>query len=283
MDAKITREQIIEIIRQLAAKLQRTPTLAEFEVMTGVNRRRVRTLFGSFVYALRASGIKNVYNARKVPTRVLFEDWARVARNLKKLPTSREHKKQGRHWMAMLRLCGQWSAVPRMMFEYAKAEGLENDWRDVVEMLHDQMRNAETACTRTRPRLEARRSRIRSDRPVYGPLMHPAALMHVPTNEAGVMFLFATLALEMGFMATIIRTEFPDCEALREVEPDRWQRVKIEFEYESRNFLRHGHRIDGCDLIVCWVHDWKECPLEVIALSEHQSAISEKQRQGQNH
>jgi hypothetical protein len=44
------------------------------------------------------------------------------------------------------------------------------------------------------------------------------------------------------------------------------QRMKLEFEFESRNFLRHGHRIDGCDGIVCWKHNWKECPLEVIEL-----------------
>jgi hypothetical protein len=43
--------------------------------------------------------------------------------------------------------------------------------------------------------------------------------------------------------------------------------VKIEFEKESRNFLRHGHLPSGCDLIVCWVHNWPECPVEVIELS----------------
>jgi len=46
------------------------------------------------------------------------------------------------------------------------------------------------------------------------------------------------------------------------------QRMKLEFEFESRNFLRHGHRIDGCDGIVCWKHNWKECPLELIELSK---------------
>ena len=39
----------------------------------------------------------------------------------------------------------------------------------------------------------------------------------------------------------LIRTEFPDCQALRQVGLERWQRVWIEFEYESRNFLKHFH------------------------------------------
>ena len=61
-------------------------------------------------------------------------------------------------------------------------------------------------------------------------------------------------------------TEFPDIEAAREIEPGRWQRVRIELEYESKNFQRHYHNPEECDLIVCWEHDWPECPLEVIEL-----------------
>jgi hypothetical protein len=89
-----------------------------------------------------------------------------------------------------------------------------------------------------------------------------------PTNELGVVFLFGTVAREMGFMVLRLQTEFPDCEALREVAPGRWQRVRIEFEYESRNFLAHQHSAAGCDLIVCWNHNWEDCPLEVLELKK---------------
>ena len=49
---------------------------------------------------------------------------------------------------------------------------------------------------------------------------------------------------------------------------DRWQRVWIEFEYESRNFLKHFHDASKADIIVCWTHNWPECPLPVIELKE---------------
>jgi hypothetical protein len=49
---------------------------------------------------------------------------------------------------------------------------------------------------------------------------------------------------------------------------DRNRPVKIEFEYESRNFLRHMHDPAKCDIIVCWEHNWPECPLEVIELKK---------------
>jgi hypothetical protein len=50
------------------------------------------------------------------------------------------------------------------------------------------------------------------------------------------------------------------------MEPGQWQLIKIEFEYESRNFLLHGHAPEKCQLIVCWRHNWEESPVEVIEL-----------------
>jgi hypothetical protein len=54
------------------------------------------------------------------------------------------------------------------------------------------------------------------------------------------------------------------------VAPGKWQNVWIEFEYESKNFLLHGHDPKKCDVIVCWRHNWKECPeeIEVVELGK---------------
>lgn len=37
---------------------------------------------------------------------------------------------------------------------------------------------------------------------------------------------------------------------------------------ERKNFKLHGHDLKGCDMIVCWKHNWKEVPadIEVIEL-----------------
>ena len=53
---------------------------------------------------------------------------------------------------------------------------------------------------------------------------------------------------------------------MRRVEGGKWQPIWIEFEYESRNFMKHMHDVKGCDLIVCWEHNWPDCPIEVIEL-----------------
>jgi hypothetical protein len=53
---------------------------------------------------------------------------------------------------------------------------------------------------------------------------------------------------------------------MRVVAENRLQPVKIELEYQSRNFLKHMHDLTGCDMIVCWEHNWPECPIEVLEL-----------------
>lgn len=107
------------------------------------------------------------------------------------------------------------------------------------------------------------------DRHTYGNLIDFRGLRHEPVNEDGVVFLFGMVARELGYLVEAVQAGFPDCEAKRQVGPGKWQRVRIEFEFESRNFRDHGHPPEGCDLIVCWRHNWTECPahIEVVELS----------------
>jgi len=85
-------------------------------------------------------------------------------------------------------------------------------------------------------------------------------------ERMGVVFLFGAMAEKLGFIVTWIGTQYPDVEAFREVAPGRWQRVRVEVEFMSRNFLQHFHDPKECDLILCWENNWADCPVEVIAL-----------------
>ena len=106
-------------------------------------------------------------------------------------------------------------------------------------------------------------------RPSYGQPMDFRGLRHEPVNEQGVVLLFGMVAKELGYIVEAVQSGFPDCEAKRQIAPQRWQRVHIEFEFESRNFRDHGHPLAGCDVIVCWRHNWPGCPprIEVLELS----------------
>ena len=106
--------------------------------------------------------------------------------------------------------------------------------------------------------------------PLCGAPLGIAAMAHAPTNEAGVIFLFGAVAAELGFRVERMQAAFPDCEAKREIVPGKWERVRIEFEFESRNFKEHRHDPEGCDVIVCWRHNWADCPerIEVVELGK---------------
>ncbi len=158
--------------------------------------------------------------------------------------------------------------------EFVREERLEGEWGDVLDVIarHKEEeadgRRTSGSTNGRMPKPSIFKPRILKDRPVYGAPMMDMALGLAPTNEMGVVFLFGTLAKELGFMVIRLQSEFPDCEAFLEVEPGRWQWVRIEFEYESRNFLAHGHKLDGCDLLVCWKHNWEGCPVDVVELSK---------------
>jgi hypothetical protein len=108
----------------------------------------------------------------------------------------------------------------------------------------------------------------RTDARVYGPRLHFSNMTHEPINEQGVIFLFGMVSRALGFDSIeCIGPDFPDCEAKRRVgKGEKTQRVQIEFEFKSSHYKDHGHPIYGCDVIVCWEHNWKDCPLEVIEL-----------------
>jgi len=113
---------------------------------------------------------------------------------------------------------------------------------------------------------------------VYGEPLGLAAMAHAPTNELGVLFLFGIVAADLGFRVERLQAAFPDCEAKREVAPGKWELVLLELEIYSRNFKSHRHDPRGCHGIVCWKHNWPDCPewLEVIELSKVVKRLGER-------
>jgi hypothetical protein len=112
-------------------------------------------------------------------------------------------------------------------------------------------------------------------RNIVGQLINFRGLVYAPVEENGVIFLFAKLNMDLDLNIETIRKRFPDCVAKRYFGENKWEEVLIEFEYKSSHFIKHGHLKQynngvKCDIIVCWEHDWKECPpaIEVIELKE---------------
>ena len=105
------------------------------------------------------------------------------------------------------------------------------------------------------------------DKSIVGDLINFRGLVYSPINESGVVFLFGKVITDLNMYVEEIKTGFPDCIG-RRFTGKGWEKVNIEFEYKSSNFRDHGHNPENCDVIVCWEHDWPECPTEVIELRE---------------
>ena len=92
-------------------------------------------------------------------------------------------------------------------------------------------------------------------------------LNYAPLNEMGVVILFGYYMKDLGFShLEEIRSGFPDAIGMQSIDGKKYKRIRIEFEYRSKNFQLHNHPVNGCDVIVCWEHDWTNCPLKVIEL-----------------
>ncbi|MGQ9617124.1 MAG: winged helix-turn-helix domain-containing protein [Spirochaetota bacterium] len=102
-------------------------------------------------------------------------------------------------------------------------------------------------------------------RSIVGDPINFEGLIYGPLNENGVIFLFSKIHDRLGINIEAIQATYPDAKARRKTARG-WEDVWIEFEYKSSQFKIHKHDPKECDIIVCWEHDWKECPIEVIEL-----------------
>jgi len=85
--------------------------------------------------------------------------------------------------------------------------------------------------------------------------------------ENDVVFLFGfQLSKEYpkGNIRLVSRGQrYPDAALINE---DTGEVLEVEFEKCSSGFKKHD--VSKCDLIVCAIHDWKECPKPVYSITE---------------
>jgi len=264
------KKDILDSIASMARRMGRAPPLSEFVALAGISEYFVSQCFPSWSDAVRAAGLEpNTSNVRLEDCELL-KDWGETVRKNRSIPSRRAYQREGRYDVCtMERRFGPWSSIPKTFRKFAQGKP---EWADLTALLPEAVpkENCGRPKQGTHPILPPplQYAPLR-DRATYGNPIAFRSLRHEPVNEQGVLLLFGILAEELGYMIEAVQNGFPDCEALRQIAPGRWQRVRIEFEFESRNFRDHGHPVDGCDVIVCWRHNWDECPehLEVLELS----------------
>jgi Homing endonuclease associated repeat len=300
MDA---REQLIAKAREIADRLGRqTISRSEFCRHTGISGYQIYEHFDSWKDLCEQAGlVPNAKNARLeddqnfsamrdtfvelggIVTRTKFDKHFRYSVDV--------FQKRGLNWTSTLAAFRSWAERNDPAFPYL--DDLPKQLERVRPLSEPDDR---TACDNGHvvSAWQSRGGRL------FGELVNFRGLLHAPVNEQGVVFLFGMLAHEIGYVVEMVTTGFPDCEAKRRVGNGRWERTQIEqilqrfgrratfesgrhqevaasasliflrfaveFEFESRNFLSHGHDPSGCDLVVCWEHNWSECLIEVLEL-----------------
>jgi hypothetical protein len=286
----LNQQQIVKSIAAMAKRLGRGPSLLEFVTGACIPKNSVFRLFPRWNDAVRAAGLQPYRLYLRPEDHELLTDWGETVRKLGAVPSRRAYDLNGKHYPVTLeKRFGGWPALPQAFRDFAKGK---REWADVLALLPDPAvgaRDTRARAGRDTPpalsqRMGARLTNERSvctilprqlqhaplqERPTYGEPLDFPALRHEPVNEQGVVLLFGMVAKHLGYVVESVQAAFPDCEAKRQIGPKRWQRVNIEFEFESRNFRDHGHPLTGCDVIVCWHHNWPACPahIEILELS----------------
>jgi len=115
------------------------------------------------------------------------------------------------------------------------------------------------------------------ERQKVGRVINFRGLTYAPVNEQGVVFLFSKMNDDLGIQIESIQDAFPDAIGIDyRRERETGIRKRIEFEFRSSNY---DHPLEGCDIIVCWEHDWRDCPetIEVIELKSELEKLSSTQ------
>jgi hypothetical protein len=270
----VDREGMLGALRKaVETRKGQRMTLREFIEEAGIDRSDVFRHFARWEDALREAGCNSATYKPRIDAAVLLADWGATARAIQRVPTKAEFSLRGKHSATTVR--SRFAFWSEIIPAFEKFAADKPEWADVMALIASSRNEAQSRCEHQKWKRQrspwlpqpGRRRRMR-DLPVYGSPLDFGGLRHAPVNEQGVVFLFGMMAEQLGFLVESLSAGFPDCETKRQLAPGEWQRVRIEFEFDSRNFRAHGHDPKGCDVIVCWENNWAECPLEVIALRD---------------
>ena len=284
------KKTILNSIAAVARQLGRTPSLLEFVALSGISKYSVLLILPRWNEAVRATGLEPVRLKVRPEDEELLKDWGQTVRKSRAIPTKYAYRRKGKYDPRTLEeRFGGWASVPRAFRRLAISK---REWADVVALLlpaciarasrsrEERRRSCDNPASSIPPK-KVQHAPLK-DRATCGNPMHLPGFRHEPVNEQGVILLFGMVAEELGYMVETVQSGFPDCEAKRQIAPNRWQRVNIEFEFERRNFRDHGHPVSGCDVIVCWRHNWDECPdhIEILELCTRIKSLANSESAG---
>jgi hypothetical protein len=249
-------DEVIRELQRVAESLGKSSLArSEFKRHGRISAATVEKTFGDWSAATRAAGLVPNAKAIRLSDEILVDEFDRVKGLLGRTPSRSQFAARSTLSTAVYeKHFGTWSAA------VAACTGTQPPLRveEHPKSIHQRVpRN---------PQDTAGFSGTSRGRRRFGALLNFRGLQHEPLNEQGVVFLFGMVARDLGFLVESITPGYPDCTAKQAVwEGNRahYEPVNIEFEFKSRNF---NHDPSECDLVVCWEHNWPDCPIPVLEL-----------------
>ena len=258
-------KSLLNELRRVAKELGKdTLTQKEFNQHSRTNHSTIVKRFGSWNTALKKAGL-SVKRLSNISDEELFAEIEKVWNRLGRQPQYKEMEQLGKFSLKPYEnRFGSWLKAVEEFVRWKDKSGGDR-FRDLKAIT--------SGVLLSQPKKSRKTKKVE-----YGEPIDFLGLRHAPLNEQGVVYLFGILSKRLGFIIEAVRTDFPDCEGKRQIpgKRGRWERVAIEFEYKSSQFKEHGHNPDECDVIVCWEHDWRDCPIEVISLEDLMRKIKER-------
>jgi Homing endonuclease associated repeat len=228
------------------------------------NRKTIRRHFGSWEKACQLAGLQPMRRPTQGVTQdELFHNLHVVHEALGKLPRQQDMKAStlSRYGASpYLKRFNNWNTTIEAYLRWRAARGC-------TEV--SQQRPLPPPPQRPRsPQQPEASSHAPND--TYGAPRDFRGMRHELTNRDGVLFLFSKVHQELGIIVERLRVGgYSDCETLRQdPQTKRYTKCFIAFEVNSAAFQRHLSRKELCDLLVCWEHDWPDCPMEVLSLKD---------------
>lgn len=235
----------------------------------GIRASTIAKMFGGWEPAIKEAGLeRHQFYKDELPLEELIEDFVSAFRSIGRIPSIHELARRSRFGKnTFSRKLGSYTAFKHKAIEVAIATSMLSE--NEQSLLNEQIgtiplkQDPESLRSNAHPHHQGRSLNFR-------------AFAYAPTYENEVVSLFSVVADELGFEIVCQRPAFPDCEARRLVDKgrQRYKKCLIEFELRSSDFKRHGHPPSGCDLVICWTHDWNECPVPVLELSSRIRTLS---------
>jgi hypothetical protein len=261
----MTKENLDEQIRKAFKSLQVGELgFDTFSKLTKISSRTIRKYYDNWSDACKANGLKSGIVQDAVPMETLANSFLSVVSADGEIPSIHRLIRLTKHgYHVFSKKHGGYDNFKLKAIKHLIATGSIKDSK-TLELLQTELKRIESKSF-SKPQDK----KIRPHE--HGQMLGFRAFAHVPTYENEVVQMFGAIASEIGFEIISSRPGFPDCKANRKIEGsarNRYKECLIEFELRSSDFKTHKHPVDGCDLIVCWEHDWKDCPLEVLELKK---------------